>query len=84
MRCCCHFHGAEATLESMLDGPNREIMHRLLIHRLPGEALLIDGPARVTWDIDPQNPGRVRLVIDAPLTTHVLREEIADRGPHSQ
>ncbi len=66
---------------SMIDGLKGGSLHRLLIHRLPGEAVLIDGPARVTWDIDPHNPGRVRLVIDAPSTTHVLREELAGRSP---
>ena len=67
----------------MMNEQRNEIQHRLLIHRLSGEAVLIDGPARISWDMDPQNPGRVRLVIDAPITTRVLREELAKKPPYN-
>lgn len=50
--------------------------HRLILTRHLGEAVVIDGPARVLWAGRGRADATVRLVIDAPLETHVLREEL--------
>lgn len=49
----------------------------LLLDRRKGEAITVDGPARVT--IVRMKGGRVKLGIEAEPTTKVLRAEIAAR-----
>jgi len=50
----------------------------LILGRKHGEAILIDGPAEVTY-LD-----KGRLAIDAPKTTRILRKEVAERETASQ
>lgn len=52
-------------------------MPRLSLSRNEGEAVHIDGPARIT--ITSAKCGRARLIVEAEHTTRVLREELLTR-----
>ena len=54
-------------------------MPRLVLSRRVGESLRINGPAEIRLH-DLEN-GRAKLVIEAPLSTRVLRSELAAAEP---
>ena len=53
------------------------VMPRLSLSRNEGEAVHIDGPARII--VTTAKSGRARLLIEAEHTTRVLREELLTR-----